>query len=529
MDILLFNPYYSQSIEYYSFFQPAPPIGLMYLAAFLRKNNLKSEIHELGVFNINESIKTGTRVRFGLSNETITKIISEKTPKIVGITNMYSIYCKDVLEIARIVKMADPTIKVVIGGNHASSYWAHLLKNNFIDFVVLGEGEETFLELCTKLLGRRETNNIPGIAYRDNYGVPKKAPARALISNLDDIPFPAYDMLDFRKYSGEGNPFAMRFPVAGIVSSRGCPGKCVYCTVKAVWGKTWRGRTPKNVVDELEFLQKNYSIREFAFLDDSASVDRKRWEGICDEIIRRKFDAKWSTPNGIAHWTLTKVILDKMKRSGCYRITFGIESGNPETRKFLGKPYSLLQAKELIQHANRIGMWTICTNIIGFPYEKLGSIMDTLDFAKKSGTDFACFFLLIPQPTSEVYDYFKKEGLLDFDSFFESDEFDTTKFEEINYVLNETGSDTVYFKKEELNRLQKEAYRSFILYRALSYLINPFKILRKIRSLEDARYISKLLVKGFEIFLRTLNPLHKKSSDYLYKNSKKSLNNSKHA
>jgi magnesium-protoporphyrin IX monomethyl ester (oxidative) cyclase len=525
MDILLFNPYYSQSIEYYSFFQPASPIGLMYLAAYLRKNNLRCGIHELGVFNINESIKIGSRVRFGLSDEAIAKIIEDETPKIIGITNMYSIYYRDVMEIAQTVKMIDPTIKVVVGGNHASSYWNHILKNQFIDFVVLGEGEEAFLELCTKLLNGKEAENTPGIAYRDGKDVPKKTLERPLIPNLDDIPFPAYDMVDFRRYFGEGNPFAMRFPAAGIVSSRGCPGDCVYCTVKAVWGRTWRGRTAKNVVDEMEFLKKNYSIREFAFLDDSASVDRRRWEGICDEITARALDIKWSTPNGIAHWTLTKDILDKMKKSGCYRITFGIESGNLETRKFLGKPYSLLQAEELIRHANRIGMWTICTNIIGFPYEKLKSIKDTVDFAKKSGTDFACFYLLIPQPTSEVYSYFKKEGLLDFDSFFESDKFEIRKFEEINYVLNETGTDTVYFKKERLNRLQKEAYRSFILYRAMTYLFNPLKILMKIHSVEDAHYISKLLGKGFEIFFRTLNPMHKKSSDYLYKSTKKSLNN----
>lgn len=312
----------------------------------------------------------------------------------------------------------------------------------------------------------------------------------------------------------------MRIPAAGIVSSRGCPGKCVFCTVKAVWGRIWRGRSPENVVDEIEFIHQKYNVREFCFMDDSASVDRNRWEGICDELIRRKVNIKWTTPNGIAYWTLTKETLSKMYKAGCYRVTFGIESGNPETRKFLGKPYSLQQSKELIQYANKIGMWTICTNIIGFPYENLASINRTIDFAKKCGTDFACFYLLIPQPTSDVYQYFRKEGILNFDNFFESNEFNEEEFEKINYILNETGCDTVYFKKEELNRLQKKAYRSFIIYRATTYLLNPLKLIRKIRSIEDFKYILRIINKGFGIFFRTFNPLYKKSSDYLYIKSK---------
>ena len=241
-------------------------------------------------------------------------------------------------------------------------------------------------------------------------------PTRELITNLDELSVD-YTLIDIKKYTNGPykSPFLMRYPSIGILSSRGCPGNCVYCTVKAVWGRTWRGKSAKRTVDEIELLHTKYGVREFSFWDDSASVNQKRWENICDEIIKRNLDIKWATPNGIAHWTLTKKILDKMYKAGCYRITIGIESGNPETRKFLGKPYSLQQAKEIIQHANRIGMWTICTNILGFPYETKESMEDTLRFAKKSGTDFASFFLLYPIVTSDVYNYFKKEGLLNFD------------------------------------------------------------------------------------------------------------------
>lgn len=522
MDILLFNPYYSQTKNYYSFYRPTAPLGLMYLAAYLKKAGVSSKIFELGVFDIKDAMVCERRVRFGLSDDAITDIVRKERPKIVGITCMYSIYYRDVVDIARVVKKADPSVQVVVGGNHASAYAEHLLKDAAIDYAVIGEGEETFLELSQYLLEAKKPLSVRGLAFRQDDRI-TKTERRPMIADLDQIPFPAYELLDYNRYLSHGNPFSMRTPGACLITSRGCPGACVYCTVRAVWGRTWRGRSPQNVIDEVALLKDRYGIREFAVLDDSASVDRKRWEGICRELMARNLDLKWITPNGIAHWTLTKDLLKLMRDAGCYRITFGIESGYPETRRFLGKPHSLDQAKELIQHANRIGLWTICTNIIGFPYEKEESIQATISFAKQSGTDFACFFLLMPQPTSDVYQYFKKEGLLDFDDFFKSETFDEDKFEEINLRLNETGCDTVYFTKEELSRKQKGAYRSFIFYRVLSYLFHPWRLLWKLRSLEDVVYVLRMVGKSLLIFIRTFNPLNKKSSDFIYVKSRRKL------
>ncbi|MCX7886479.1 MAG: B12-binding domain-containing radical SAM protein, partial [Verrucomicrobiae bacterium] len=516
MDVLLFNPYYSQPIRYYNYYRPTCPYNLLYLAAYLKKFGIPCKIYELGVFDPNDAIVNERRVRFGLSDEKIAQILASEKPRIVGITSMYSIHYRDVVEIADTVKKTDPNIVVVVGGNHPSSYWQYVARNRNIDYVAIGEGEVTFLQLCQRLLDGKTAHDVPGLAHKSRDGQVVRTPPRELIPNLDDIPIPDFSMVDFRRYLGEGNPFSIRPPAAGIISSRGCPMNCVYCTIKAVWGRTWRGRSPANVVDELELVHRTYGVREFGFLDDSMGVDRKRLAGICDEIIRRGLDIKWSTPNGIAHWMLNEELLDKMKASGCYRITFGIESGNPETRKFLGKPFPLDQAKRLIQYANRIGMWTNCTNILGFPYEPLESIQDTIRFAKTCGTDFACFYLLMPQPTSDVYQYFKKEGLLNFDSFFEKEQFDEEQFEQMNYVLNETGADTTVFTREELNRLQKKAYRSFLLYRTMTFLVNPMRLLRKIRSREDFFYVLRLARLGIRVFFRTLNPHHQKSSDYLY-------------
>jgi len=501
MDILFFNTYYSQKKEYYSFYKPNPPMGLLYLSAYLDDNDFNSKIYELGVFKEEDAIFDGDRIRFGLSDAEIRMIIRDEKPLIIGLNCMYSVYYNDVANIARVIKEEDPNIKVVVGGNHASSYWKEIMKDENIDFVVIGEGERTFLHLLYNFYLISEYSNVDGLVYRDN-GIVIKTKPRALIEDLDEIPMPAYEKIDFEKYIEKGNIFCMRLSSQGIISSRGCPNNCIYCTVKAVWGRTWRGRSSKNVVDEIQYLKSKYGIKEFAFLDDSMSINKGRLINICDEIIRRDLNIKWTTPNGIAHWTLDKKTLRKMKDAGCYRITFGIESGNMSQRRFIRKPYPLDQAKELIKYANKIGMWTICTNIIGFPHEWLSQMKDTYKFAVDSGTDFACFYLLIPQPTSDIYKYFD-ESLIDEES------------------LNETGCDTMHFRKEELQKIQKKFYRNFIISRVLRYIFNPFLLIRKVRSWEDVRYVIRLAGASLKIFKSVLKKENKRTGEFLYKKNER--------
>ena len=292
---------------------------------------------------------------------------------------MFSAYFDDVIETAKVIKKIDKNIKVVVGGSHVSVDPVGVIKNKSIDVAVYGEGEMTMWEL---VLGK-DLKKIKGIVYRKTGVIIKNEP-RELINNLDDLPYPDWSVLDYSKYE-MGGVFNMRKPVFPLISSRGCPGHCLYCSVNAVWQHRWRGRSAVNVVNEMEYLMKNFGAREFSFQDDSVSVDKKRLEEICEEITDRKLNIKWNTPNGIAHWTLTKPLLKKMKQAGCYRITFGIESGDQEMRRWVGKPYSLDQAKELTQYANSLGFWTLATNIIGFPYETKENIENTFNFALNSG------------------------------------------------------------------------------------------------------------------------------------------------
>lgn len=518
MDILLFNQYYSSSRTYSQKIPAILPINLISLASYLKKQGMNCKIYELGLFEPGtmDLSGTGLRVRCGISDEEITKILLQEKPKIVGLGCMYSRHYIDILTLAALIKKVDPAIRIVAGGNHATAFYETVLSNQNIDFVVRGEGEVTFFELCEAILeGVRDFSSIKGLSYRqENNQAVRSTAARGLIENLDDLPMD-YSLVDVRRYANVAytTPFLMRYPAIGVITSRGCPGKCIYCTVKTVWGKTWRSKSAKRSVDEIEELAKIYGVREFSILDDSASLDKKRWSEICEEIINRKLDIRWSTPNGIAHWTLDRSILDKMKKAGCYRVTFGIESGNLETRKFLGKPFPLSQAAEMIRYANHIGMWTISTNILGFPYETQEAMEDTIDFAKKSGTDFATFFLLAPHVTSDVYSYFKKEGLIDFDEIFGGGELDLEKYELMNKMLDDDGTPTKFMTAQQLKEVQIHAYRSFLIYRALTFF-NPMRILRKIHSWEDLTYLVKLAVIGLNILWRTFS--RKRTKALLY-------------
>jgi magnesium-protoporphyrin IX monomethyl ester (oxidative) cyclase len=246
-----------------------------------------------------------------------------------------------------------------------------------------------------------------------------------------------------------------------------------------------------------------YGIKEISFIDDNFGANKKRLSAICNEILRRGLEIKWSTPNGIPHWTLDEELLDAMKRSGCYRLTFGIESGNISTREFIGKNYPLDQAKRIIKYANKIGLWTICTFIIGFPYEGKESILDTIYFAIDCDTDYAVFFLLGPFPGTKVYEILKRESLIDFDKIFEQNELTTNDLALLGQALASRGTKTKYFDQKELQDWLAYANKAFIRSRFLNIGF-PLRIINKIHSIEDCVYVGKITGGMFKTIIMSL-------------------------
>jgi len=473
------------------------PLGVAYLASYLER-----EGHQVSILdcrgNKSDQIKVVNGIRYGITDDQILSAVEKFKPDIVGISNMWTAYSGDAHEAAQVIKNRYPEMMIIFGGSHPSEFAELVLKDKNVDLVVLGEGEMTLTEVLKNLEQKLPLENIQGIAYRAGDEVIKTTP-RERMGDIDNLPFPARHLLPMERYlnqNAKGN-YLMRNPGMGMLSSRGCPQKCVFCTVRAVWGRDWEGRSPENVVDEIQLLQDKYGVREISFLDDDLSRDMPRLGAICDEIIRRKVDIRWTTPNGVAHWLLDEPLLDKMKASGCYRLTFGIESGCKETRKFIKKQVPLEQATRMIEYSNKIGLWTICTFILGFPYETKENMYESIQYAIDCGTDMGVFYLLMPHPTSDVYKTFKEEGLLDLDPIMDPTTYkETEDFAKIGEVLSQRGAQTKFCSPEELQEIMDDAYKLFFSARVKSWLTNPLHIARKIRSIEDFRYTLKL-GKGF--------------------------------
>jgi magnesium-protoporphyrin IX monomethyl ester (oxidative) cyclase len=487
MKLLLIKPpitYYKTESEY----SPYEPLGLMYLASYLREYSSDVEVKILDASARPDLTRwEGDFFKVGHTDEMITKAIADYQPDIVGISSMFTINSKGVHDTAKLVKQSDRRIPVIVGGAHASAFPEWVLKDENIDIVVTGEGEETLLDIVNRLKTEKPIYDLTGLAYRDN-GTVKSTGLREFIKDLDTVPPPARDLVDMNVYFYEKYNYShsMSPPRSTVVSSRGCPYRCIFCSIHSLWRHSYRMRSPQNVVDEIETLVRDYGVREIAFFDDNLSVSKKRMIEICDEIIRRKLNIKWCTPNGIAIWTLDKEVVLKMRESGCYKLTFGIETGSLATQKFIRKSHiDLEKSKELIKYCNKIGIWTHSPFIIGFPYETEKDIMDTIDYALNCGIDMATFFIATPYPGTEMYDIYRQENLL-------PDLGDEKSLAWLGAV-GRSMCNTKHFTSKQIEDFISMAQRKVFIKRAISFL-NPLKILPKIMGKDEFKYFSRQVV-----------------------------------
>mgnify|MGYP001250532381 FL=1 len=466
---------------------PDPPLGLGYIGSVLEENDFEVEILDalaLGTDNVEQE---GEFIRVGLSWADLKKRVSNASPDIVGESAAYTAYANDSHHCAKIVKEVNPDIPVVFGGAHTSILYEKVLSDPNVDVAILGEGEMTFLELMKQLKSNGNIYTVDGTAVLKNSSI-LRHPPRPFIEELDSIPFPARHLLPMDNYFHKPSflrDYSMRQPRTNMITSRGCPFNCVFCSIHSVWGYKWRWRSARNVADEIEVLTSRYGVKEIAFLDDNLSLNKKRMMEICDEIIERKLDIKWCTPNGVMVRTLDQEVIRSMKKSGCWKLTLGIESGSVETQNFIGKKIDLEKCRKTIEFCNKIGMWTHATFIIGFPNETLESINQTINFAIDSELDLANFYVATPYPSTKLHEIYVKEKLLEPDS-------------DISYLsVNLPGTRTKYFSKKELKKMQSSAYSKFISSRMKRFL-NPLRIQKKIKSFDDIRFVTKIMKTAIE-------------------------------
>jgi radical SAM superfamily enzyme YgiQ (UPF0313 family) len=397
-----------------------PPIVLASVAAVLEKKYAVSIIDAPteGWQNLVELDESKYRV--GLNSETIAERVRLWNTDVVVLEIPFSGWSKTAFEVVHEVKAVNSKITVVLMGQHPTARPEACLSESDVDFVVIGEPEITVSELVDTLAsGKQAFRAIDGLGFKEN-GKSVLTGKRAFIENLDLLPFPARHLLPMKIYNEavKENPLRGEIskPWTIVTTTRGCPYNCVFCSVCILWGRTWRARSPKNVVDEIEHVVKTYGIKQVDFYDENMTLDKKRMEEICDQIVERGLRVEWFTPNGVRADTLDETLLRKMKRAGCKKIRVAPESGVQRVvNDVIGKNLDLRKVEQAVILCKKIGIKVGCFFVLGMIGETKAEIEETIRFAYKLrglGADSLIFSIAMPLYGTELYDQAKEGGYL---------------------------------------------------------------------------------------------------------------------
>lgn len=364
-----------------------PPMGLAYLAAVLDKKGIENEIVDSEVLN--------------LSVSDIQEIVREKNPDVICLTATTP-SAEAAFRCARAIK--EVTGKpIILGGVHMTSMPEQTLKKKEIDIGVIGEGEDTLPELLDAIENDKNLRNVSGICYRSGGKVIVTKP-RGLIEDLDSIPFPARHKLHQEKYVGStGLPKVGT--ITTIMTTRGCPYKCTYCSACTIWKGKLRKRSTGNVLDEIEEAVKKYNVKSLMIKDDTFTVDKERAIQICRGIRERKFGIIWSCSSRVDN--VTKELVHEMALAGCKFIEFGFESGSERILEIMKKGTTLDQARNAVRWCREEGISIGGFFMIGNPTETEADIDKTVAFAKELNVDSAQWAITTPYPGSEMYESVK--------------------------------------------------------------------------------------------------------------------------
>ena len=394
---------------------PLPPLGLGYLGSVLEENDIEVKIVDCLVGGWHSRVETEEDIiRIGLSSDEIENIIAGYGPDIVGVNNLFTKQRENAHKIYAIAKKIDKDIITIAGGAHPTAMPELALSDNNLDYAVLGEGEQTLINLIRILEGKEDRHILDGAAYRENGSI-RVIPKTKFIEDLDSLPFPARHLLNMEKYFGLNASHGERRynSFSPIITSRGCAAKCTFCTAYKVWGRKFRTRSSDNVIAELKHIKEKYGIEEIMFEDDNVTLNPQRAYEIFDKMIDEKLNIKWDTPNGVAAWTLNEKLISKMKESGCYKINFALESGNQYVlNNIIKKPLNLEKVKPLVKYARDIGLDVGIFLVIGMPGETEEQMWDSFHLAKELGIFSPHISVATPYPGSELYDICQEKNYL---------------------------------------------------------------------------------------------------------------------
>ncbi len=442
-----------------------PSMGLLSLAAVLRKNGFPVMVIDATAENIDYA-------------ECMERIFSFGA-EFVGLTSVTpSIYKAG--KLAEKIKVRDNKIKVAVGGPHMTAVPEETMRRfPHFDVGVVGEGEETVVELVQALKSGTNLESVPGLVFPKNGGFHFNEP-RKPIKELDSLPFPTWDLLP--GFPDKYRPAAfkcMKLPATYMLTSRGCPHRCIFCDT-SVFSRQYRSFSASYIIEMIEILYRDYGIREISFEDDTFIIFKKRLVELCETLIRKKMDLVW-TCNGRVN-SVKPDILKLMKRAGCWQIAYGIESGNQEILEFAKKQTKLEQVAQAVRWTNEAKIYSRGFFILGFPKETEETLQKSIDFAKSLPLDDVSVFQMMPFPGSEMYDIGQKFGTLGKD------------WEKMNLL-------DVVFVPHGLTKEKLDEYHNKFL---SSFYLRPRIFLSYLKRLLSAPDNFSGMVQGFIAFLRKM-------------------------
>ena len=424
MKITLVNPPYPPSVHSHP---PFIPLGLAYLGAVAEKAG-----HQVAVIDCQAE---------KLTPDTFRSRIAQTPSDVIGVTATTLLY-KSAMKLITISKEVQPKAVTLLGGSHGTFWDENALKEYpSLDIVVRREGEETLLELVEKIEAQASLQNVLGVTYRDGDKIVRN-PDRPFIENLDALPFPAHHLLPLENLKHNGK---IIFP---LVSSRGCVYWCDFCSTVRMFGRGYRMRSAKNVVDEMQLVHDKYGIDQVTFYDDAFSVDRNRVVQICKELHDRKLKLKWDCGTRVD--MVDKELLKTMHDAGCFAVWLGVESGSEAILGAMNKKIKIEQTRLAYKTAHQTGLMTIANVVLGFPGETEQTALETIKLVKELNPDDVGFYIATPYPGTPMYEQVIKNGWLRVTDF---DKYDTAgpTFE------------TPSLSMEKVAALRAKAYQDFYL------------------------------------------------------------------
>lgn len=424
------------------------PVSLATIAAVLENEGFKVKLDDCIV---NEIDFPQLQQKFKQFKPDLV-VINTATPSIIGD-----------LRVASLAKKANKNCLTVAFGIHVTALPEESLQMEpALNCVVRGEPEITIKEIALAIRKKRGLEKVKGISFKKGKKIIHN-PDRPPLENLDELPFPAWQHIKIERHlmPFKNSPFLL------VATGRGCPYRCKFCADKTFYGMRLRLRSPKSVVDEIEWVGKKFGVKDFLFWSESFTINRQFAQSVAQEIIRHRLKVSWVCNSRVDN--VDYPLLKKFAQAGCWMIGYGIESGSQEILDKMNKGTTLVQAKKAVQDAHRAGLEVTGHCVIGYPGETKKTIQKTLEFTKKIGLDFSQFYCAVPFPGSDLFDLAKKENWITSE--------DWGLFEQNFSVLT-----TPNLKAEEVMELRRQAFNNFYLRPKIIW-----QTIKRIRSLGDLK------------------------------------------